>query len=97
MKKNLFFFLTPCVIAAVGLFVMITDSFVFLNKSKGDSYMGIIMPLPFLVFYIIADYILRKIFKRNLVAIWVIEILLIVLSGFLFWNYFPFKEFKVKH
>jgi len=47
-KKNFLFFLTPCIIAAVGLFVMMVDSIVFLKRSKGDSYTGIIVALPFL-------------------------------------------------
>ena len=96
-KKSFFFFLTPCIIAAVGLFVMITDSVVFLSRSKGNSYTGIIVALPFFVFYLVADYFLRRYFKRNLVAIWVIEVLIILLSAILFWNYFPFKQFTVNH
>jgi len=97
MKNKFFFFLTPCIIASVGLFVMITDSLVFLVKSKGDSSRGIIIALPFFVFYIIADYILRRLLKNNLVAIWVVEIIILLLSAFFFWNYFPFKNFTVNH
>jgi hypothetical protein len=94
-KKNLLFFLTPCIIAAVGLFVMMIDSFVFLRRSKGDSYTGIIIALPFLVFYLIADYFLRRYLKRNLVVIWIVEIIIIILSAVLCGNYFPFKQFTV--
>jgi hypothetical protein len=84
-------------IASVGLAVMIIDSLLFLRKSKGDSYSGIIVALPFFGFYLLADYFLRKKFKDALVTIWVIEIIIIILSAIFFSNYFPFKDFTVKH
>jgi hypothetical protein len=97
MKNRLFFFLTPCIIASVGLMVMIIDSLLFLRRSKGDSYTGIIVALPFFAFYLLADYFLRKKFTRALITIWIIEILILILSAVVFWNYFPFKDFTVKH
>jgi hypothetical protein len=96
-KKNFLFFLTPCIIAAVGLFVMMVDSIVFLKRSKGDSYTGIIVALPFFIVYLITDYLLRRYLKKNLVVIWVIEIIILILSAILFSNYFPFKQFTVGH
>jgi len=63
-KKNFLFFLTPCIIAAVGLFVMMVDSIVFLKRSKGDSYTGIIVAL---LFYSLSYYRLSftSLFKKE--------------------------------
>jgi hypothetical protein len=97
MKNKFFFFLTPCIIAAVGLFVMMTDGLLFSQKTKGESIAAFKLALPFFIGYVVADYILRRIFQRKLVTIWIVEIIIILLSAYFFWNNFPFKSFTVQH
>jgi len=96
MKNRLFLFLTPCMIASVGLFVMIVDSLLFFRHSPdGYNHTGILA--AYFGSYLLIDYFLRRSLKTSLIVIWAIEIALIILSAIIFWNSFPFKHFTVNH
>ncbi|UAY53408.1 hypothetical protein [Ferruginibacter albus] len=92
MNRRIFHFLTPCLIASVGLLVMAIDGALNMVRSKGWSLNGIIVGSSFFALYLISDYLIRRWLPGKLVAIWIIEIVLIILSAILFWNYFPFKH-----
>jgi hypothetical protein len=85
-NKNLLYILSPCIIAAILSVAGITDSYCSMESSGGWSYLGVIILVPALCIIISIDFVIRVVFKKKILYIWLAEVPL-VLAVFLYIHY----------
>jgi predicted Na+-dependent transporter len=71
--------ITPCIIAAAFCLLVIIDGFTEMNKSQGWSMLAVYIFAPLFFGLLIAHFIIKKIAKENTLALWLSEIVLIVI------------------
>ncbi len=77
MKRNWIYIISPCVIAAVVLFIGLIQSGFDINRSKGWSMLGLIYGIPLLLLVIGIDVVIKLMVKKKVGLLWAIELVLI--------------------
>jgi hypothetical protein len=75
--------------AFIGIIISIAGiiiSFIELGSSGGWSYIGIIVLAPILGSLIVLDLVVKLMFKRKTLLIWLVEILVLVIAGFIWFS-----------
>ena len=88
-KRNWFYTLSPCIIAAAFSLFVIIYSIVRIKLSGGWSYLGIVSFVPFLLIFLIIDAIIKGVFKLEVRFIWIIEIIIISITALVILHYIP--------
>ncbi len=83
MKKNWFRILSPCILVFILLVVYTIGLLIWQYKTQGWSLLAAGTLLPFAVFVIIIDVIVKIIFPKHTGRVWISEIVLLFLSYFL--------------
>jgi len=80
--KKWFYWISPCLLAALFCLYIIITSYYDMDHSGGWSYLGIIIFKPVLFIVIGIDIILKLLFKQKPYPIWIIEIIALVIIYF---------------
>lgn len=78
--------LSPCVISIAFSLLVILVSLFSMEKSGGWSFLGSIIFFPALLVLLLMDFIVKLIFKANTFYIWLIELVLIIIGVFIFFE-----------
>lgn len=80
MKRNWFYILSPCILAAIFSLLTIIGSVYSYSSSGGWSMIGVIMFVPALIVAIGLDLLIKMITKKNVLAIWIVDLIIIVIA-----------------
>jgi hypothetical protein len=83
IKKDWLRIFSPCIIASVICLVIIISSLISINRSGGWSYLGVIIYVPCLFLFLIADVVAKAFIKNNAGSLWVIECMIIIVAIFI--------------
>jgi len=80
MKRNWFYILSPCILAAIFSLLTIIGSVYSYSSSGGWSMIGVIIFVPVLIAVIGLDLLIKMITKKNVLVIWIVELIIIVIA-----------------
>lgn len=80
MIRKIPYYFTPCVLAVIFLVVVIIKGLTDENLSEGWGMFIVEVALPYSGVVIIADIIARIFLKKDIITLWLVEILFLVLS-----------------
>ena len=83
-----FRYLSPCVLVSLFCVFMVSASVVEFEKSGGWSMIGLIMFLPALLVFLCLDYFIKSSINDNTVLLWVIEMIITLIGGGIFYYCF---------
>lgn len=72
------YIISPCILAAVFSLFIIVSSYLSLNRSGGWSYLPMMIFIPVLFIMLVIDVFVKLITKKNVLYVWLIEIVLII-------------------
>ena len=78
--------LSPCVISIAFCLLAILVSLFSMEKSAGWSFLGAIIFFPALFVLLLMDFIVKLIFKTNTLYVWLVELVLIIIGVFIFFE-----------
>jgi hypothetical protein len=81
IKRDWLRILSPAFIGVILSLAGVIISYIQLGSSGGWSYIGIVVLAPILGGLIVVDVIVKLIFKRKTLVIWLVEILFLLLAG----------------
>ncbi len=79
MIKKWLFYLSPCVLASIFLLVIFIAAYIDKEHNGDWSMMPIVIGMPYFIGLIVIDIIVKFFCKRDLVKIWIIEIVILLL------------------
>lgn len=85
-KRNWLRILSPCILASAFLVFAVILSLTTLKESGGWSFLGVIIGVPLLLIFLLADLFAKAIISKTLV-LWIVELLVIALTLFLYHNH----------
>lgn len=83
-----FRFLSPLMLLFMFSIFAIIVSVIGFNKSGGCSMIGVIIFAPILFITICLDIFIKLIIKENTALIWIVEILIVLIGGVIYYNRF---------
>ena len=87
-RRNWLYIISPCIIAAVFSLLVIISSYLSVNRSGGWSYLPMMIFIPVLFIMLVIDVFVKLIAKKNVLYVWLIEIVLIIAVIFFYKSYF---------
>jgi len=79
--------LSPCVIAIAFCIFAIFLGLVDLEKSGGWSFLIVIIFFSCVIVLLLLDFIVKLIFKKKRLYVWLIELVLIIIGIFIFFEF----------